>query len=128
MKPQTVWARRNMEGKCLTRTLTIPLRMVIVCSGTSCLNATRKAAWSATEPWSVVQLTRQSANKKAEFSLGLTLNHHLCWSQTTRHKIARPRSSKSRSPREQISRTPPTPKLSPGSSHRRRLWTQQEEE
>ena len=50
-KPDIVFAVRNIAGKCLTRILMIPLRMVTVCSGTSCLKETKKAAWIDIEPW-----------------------------------------------------------------------------
>ena len=34
--------------------------MVTVCSGTSCLKATRKAPWSATDPWMTAHLEEKS--------------------------------------------------------------------
>ena len=49
-KPDTVFAIRKMAGKCLTLIFTMPFSMVTVCSGTSCLNATKKAACMEIEP------------------------------------------------------------------------------
>jgi len=48
--PEKVFKRRNIAGKCLTRILTRPLYRLTVCSGTSCLKATRNAACNVIAP------------------------------------------------------------------------------
>ena len=60
--PDIVFAMRKMAGKCLTLILTRPLIIVTVCSGTSCLKATSKAAWMDMEPCK-------------DFHLGLEVRH-----------------------------------------------------
>ena len=54
--PETVLASRKIAGKCLTRMRTRPRRRDTVCSGTSCLKATRKEAWIAMPPDMAVEL------------------------------------------------------------------------
>jgi hypothetical protein len=56
--PESVLARRCTAGKCLTRMRIMPLMMETVCSGTSCLKATRKAACIAMLPDMVAVLGR----------------------------------------------------------------------
>ena len=48
--PEMVFRRTKMAGKCLTRMRIADLKRETVCSGTSCLNATRNAASSASAP------------------------------------------------------------------------------
>lgn len=54
---------RNIAGKCFTRILTRPRRMVTVCSGTSCLNATRNADCTAIPPPIPFMLKSKASNK-----------------------------------------------------------------
>jgi hypothetical protein len=48
--PDMALRRRKRAGKCLTRMRIMPFRIDTVCSGTSCLKATRKPAWIAMPP------------------------------------------------------------------------------
>ena len=56
MGPLRVFRKRKAAGKCFTRIFRRPLKRVTVCSGTSCLKATKKADWAATPPQMVANL------------------------------------------------------------------------